>query len=282
MHNSKAFVVGQFLQNAAIPDMKTARVKLASRRRRVLSIAGLDPSGGAGSLADLGVIQDLGEQPQAIISALTVQSSAQLVRSQPVPPLMLAQQLGQLRGADAPDAVKIGALGHPQTASVIASWLQLRPIPAVWDPVQLASSGGALNAVGALEQACTQLLHQIDLVCPNHAELELLLRTTGRRDAADLARAYGTAVLVTGGDQRDADVHNCLFVAGGVHHWSWPRRTGRFRGTGCTLSSAIAVALARGLDLLNAVAAGQDYTQRAIAAAQVHSPGLYLLNRVGE
>ncbi|QTX04291.1 bifunctional hydroxymethylpyrimidine kinase/phosphomethylpyrimidine kinase [Agromyces archimandritae] len=217
---------------------------------RVLSIAGSDPSGGAGIQADLKSISALGGYGMAAIAALTAQNTRG-VRSVHVPPAaFLAEQLDAISDDIDIDAVKIGMLANADVIDAVASWLRrVRPPVVVLDPVMVATSGDRLLDLDA-ERALRSLLPLADLVTPNIAELAVLAETepatawTGIVAQAEVVSAgYGVRVLAKGGHLDGATVPDALVdaVNATIVEFSGDRiETTATHGTGCSLSSAIA------------------------------------------
>lgn len=225
---------------------------------RVLSIAGSDPSGGAGIQADLKSIAAHGGYGMAAITALTVQNT-QGVRAVHVPPaVFLVQQLEAVSDDITIDAVKIGMLGDAEVVTAVRSWLEkVRPGVVVLDPVMVATSGDRLLQASA-ETALRGLLPLADLITPNLAELAMLL---GEAQAASWAEALeqgrrlatdtGATILVKGGHLDGAACPDALVNTSGllareiveVPGDRIPTRNSH--GTGCSLSSAMATAQAR-------------------------------------
>jgi hydroxymethylpyrimidine/phosphomethylpyrimidine kinase len=224
----------------------------------VLSIAGSDPSGGAGIQADLKSIAAHGGYGMAAITALTAQNTRG-VRAVHVPPAtFLAQQLDAISDDINIDAVKIGMLGDAEVIAVVRGWLEkVRPGVVVLDPVMVATSGDRLLQESA-EAALRRLLPLADLITPNLAELAMLLGEEqadswpaaleqGRR----LAAATGATVLVKGGHLDGGACPDALVNTGGLLSQEVvvlqgeriPTRNSH--GTGCSLSSAMATAQAR-------------------------------------
>jgi hydroxymethylpyrimidine/phosphomethylpyrimidine kinase len=238
-----------------------------------LTIAGSDPSGGAGIQADLKTFHAFGVYGTAVLTALTVQNTRGVRAVHPVPPDVVVAQLDAVDDDLRVAAAKIGLVPAPAHAAALADRLRRRPLPnLVLDPVLVAGSGDALCAEGTAT-ALRALLPGSALVTPNLAEAAAL---TGRsvRDPtgmADAARALvdlgARAALVTGGHLpgRPVDV---LFADGVVHTLDASRvAVARTHGTGCTLSAAIAAGLASGLDLLAAVSRARRFVQHALAGA---------------
>ncbi|MFE4195229.1 bifunctional hydroxymethylpyrimidine kinase/phosphomethylpyrimidine kinase [Paenarthrobacter sp. NPDC056912] len=225
---------------------------------RVLSIAGSDPSGGAGIQADLKSIAAHGGYGMAAITALTAQNTLG-VRAVHVPPVeFLRQQLDAISGDITIDAVKIGMLGDAAVINEVRSWLEdVRPAVVVLDPVMVATSGDRLLRESA-ETALRALLPLADLVTPNLPELAMLL---GEPEAPDWASALdqgkrlvaecGNTVLVKGGHLAGSECPDALVNTSGllrqdVVEVAGPRvETMNSHGTGCSLSSALATVQAR-------------------------------------
>ncbi|AJT43123.1 hydroxymethylpyrimidine kinase [Psychromicrobium lacuslunae] len=221
---------------------------------RVLSIAGTDPSGGAGIQADLKSIAAQGGYGMAAVTALVAQNT-QGVRSVHLPPVeFLAEQLNAVSDDVQIDAVKIGMLANQQVIAVVAKWLeQQRPPIVVIDPVMVATSGDRLLDAEA-EDALRKLLRYADLVTPNLPELAILSDSAQATDWAEaleqatkLSLKFQVAVLAKGG-HLDGDLAPDALVEGTtISHFPGRRvQTSNTHGTGCSLSSALATRRAAG------------------------------------
>lgn len=264
----------------AAPDPRaTARAFLRRWRRsavpRVLSIAGSDPSGGAGVQADLKSIAANGGYGMAAITALTVQNTRG-VRAVHVPPTeMLGAQLDALSDDIVIDAVKIGMLADADVVSTVIAWLdRVRPPIVVLDPVMVATSGDRLLDADA-ESALHELARRAHLITPNLAELEALTgdRLHGWEDALAagerLSARIGAAVLVKGGHLPGDQAPDALVDArdGSRREFAGTRlATGSTHGTGCSLSSAIATRMARGEEPGDAVDAARTWLRESLRA----------------
>jgi hydroxymethylpyrimidine/phosphomethylpyrimidine kinase len=238
-----------------------------------LTIAGSDPSGGAGIQADLKTFHAFDVYGAAVLTALTVQNTREVRAVHAVAPEMVIAQLDAVTDDLRVSAAKIGLVPDPEVAAALAARLARRPLPQlVLDPVLLAGSGDALST-GGTAAALRALLPHATLVTPNLPEAAAL---TGRRvddlDAmADAARALvalgAAAALVKGGHLPGRPVD--VLVADGVVHRIDGTRvpTGATHGTGCTLSAAIVAGLATGRDLVAAVARAKKFVHDALAAA---------------
>jgi len=228
---------------------------------RVLSIAGSDSGGGAGIQADIKTITMLGGYAMTAVTALTAQDTTGVHLVEPASPAMVAAQIDACTGDLGVDAVKIGMLGSPEIAAVVADRLERLAVPVVFDPVMIATSGAALADTATIA-AFERLMALATLTTPNVPECAAL----GGEAAL---RARGIAWLAKGGDAEGAEVTDRLAVPGAQDLvWTAPRiHTRHTHGTGCTLSSAIATHLARGLALADAVAEARAFVRAALLAA---------------
>jgi hydroxymethylpyrimidine/phosphomethylpyrimidine kinase len=237
---------------------------------RVLVVAGLDPTGGAGLVADLEALRAAGASGWAVAAALTFQGPKGARGFEAVSEATLLAQLDTLLdGRERPRAVKTGALGSAALARVLADRLRappLRRVPLVVDPVLAASSGAPLLDTGGvpLGEALLPLLARAWLVTPNLPELALLTGDDVSSDAAAVRAARrlpARAVLVKGGHREGAPL-DLLVERGRVVNLAGRRRPGTARGTGCRLASATAGFLARGVPLEEAVRKAKRIVER--------------------
>ena len=258
------------------------------RPPRVLSIAGSDPSGGAGIQADLKSIAANGGYGMAVITALTAQNTTGVEAIHVPPSGFLAQQLDAVSSDIEIDAVKIGMLFTEQVIHTVGCWLaEARPSIVVLDPVMVAASGARLLNPEA-ERALHELCGAADLVTPNLPELAVLTRTTeatswaaARNQAQRLADTVGTNVLVKGGHLPGPEAPDALVEPGmlcPVAQFAAVRvPTENTHGTGCSLSAAVATQRCLTDSWAAAVGAAKDWLVAAIAAADIldvgHGPG---------
>lgn len=221
-----------------------------ARIPRVLSIAGTDPTGGAGAQADLKAIAAAGGFGLSVITALVAQNTQGVCEIHTPPQSFLRAQLDAVFDDVQVDSVKIGMLGDAATTRTVSDYLAAHPVPVVVvDPVMVATSGDRLLTEDA-EEALRQLIRDhADVVTPNIPELAVL---TGQPvpdtfDAAiNFGRAYaakaGVQVLVKGGHLEGGHASNALVSPGGAVHTVEVARvdTKNTHGTGCSLSSALA------------------------------------------
>ena len=239
-----------------------------------LTIAGSDSGGGAGIQADLKTFAAHRVHGLSAIAALTAQHTRG-VTAVNVPPMdFLRAQLDACFDDFDIRAVKLGMLATAEVIGVVADALHAhRPAAVIVDPVMVATSGAKLLEDSALQAMRMQLLPLAHVVTPNLPEAELLLgraiadATAMRQAARDLLALGARAVFLKGGHlPGDADVIDLYCDEDGLAETSHPRLPLEAHGTGCTLSSAIACALAQGMDLADAVNAGKAYLTGALAA----------------
>ncbi|WP_374527166.1 bifunctional hydroxymethylpyrimidine kinase/phosphomethylpyrimidine kinase [Novosphingobium sp.] len=228
---------------------------------RILSIAGSDSSGGAGIQADIKTITMLGGYAMTAITALTAQNTLGVTMVEAASPAMVAAQIDACVSDIGVDAVKIGMLGSAEIAAVVAERLGALTVPIVFDPVMIATSGAALadnETIAAFER----LMALATLTTPNVPELVAL----GGHDGM---AARGVTYLAKGGDAEGERVEDVLVVPGEAPHVMAGTRihTRHTHGTGCTLSSAIATWLAKGLPLPEAVDRARLFVRSALRAA---------------
>ena len=241
--------------------------------RTALSIAGSDSSGGAGIQADIKTMSANGVYAMTAVTALTAQNTTGVTDILDSTPAFLSAQLDAVFTDIFPDAVKIGMVSSAELIFVIAQKLrQYNARHIVVDPVMVATSGSRLLREDAVEALKTELLPLAEVATPNIPEAEILadmpIRTPADMEAAarSISEKYGCAVLCKGGhDLNDA---NDLLWRDGAGHWFNGRRIDNpnTHGTGCTLSSAIASNLAKGMALEDAVRRAKEYISGALAA----------------
>lgn len=248
---------------------QTARVP------RVLSIAGTDPSGGAGVQADLKSIAASGGYGMCVTTSLVAQNTCG-VREVFTPPLeFLTVQLAAVFDDVTVDAVKIGMLGDADTIRTVRTWLSEHPVPVVvLDPVMIASSGDRLLQAEA-EQALRDLVPLVNVITPNIPELAVLCQKEpaqtfdeAHEQAANLAAATGTTVIVKGGHLCGQDAGNtAVFPDGTCAHVRTPRLDSRnTHGTGCSLSSSLATRL--GVELLQHTEAAEHTAEQSVLTSE--------------
>ena len=256
---------------------------------RIVSIAGSDSGGGAGIQADIKTITMLGGHAMTAVTAITAQNTLGVTEVMAVPTATVLAQIEAVVGDIGVDAVKIGMIGSAETAGAIADYFTPsrpaaspppqggREVPVVFDPVMAATTGAAL-ADEATIAAFARLMAVATLVTPNVPELAaltgLIVNSEAHLELAAraLAERHGIAVLAKGGHLAGGMLIDLLVDRDGtVTRWTSERiETRHNHGTGCTLSSAIAVGLASGHPLPQAIGAARSYVRAAMLAA----PGL--------
>ncbi|WP_300266269.1 bifunctional hydroxymethylpyrimidine kinase/phosphomethylpyrimidine kinase [Microbacterium sp.] len=252
-----------------------ARWRGIGRVPRVLSIAGSDPSGGAGIQADVKAIAANGGYAMAVVTALTAQNTHG-VRAVHVPPAsFLAEQLDAISDDIPVDAVKIGMLANAEVIGAVQRWLDTHePKTVVIDPVMISTSGDRLLD-SAAESALRELLLRADVITPNLAELATLAGTEPTSDwtraketAAVLAARFDTIVLVKGGHLGGDDAPDALVTADGAEEFTGARIfTDATHGTGCSLSAALATRRAAGDDWNDALRSARAWLRESLHAA---------------
>jgi hydroxymethylpyrimidine/phosphomethylpyrimidine kinase len=241
-----------------------------------LTIAGSDPSGGAGIQADLKTFHQLGVYGEAVITLLTVQNTSGVSRVECVRASLVTEQIRAVLDDIPPRAAKTGALGNVEIVEAVAEIAGEFKFPLVVDPVMIGKHGARLVSADACEAIARRLVPRAYLVTPNLEEAAVLtgIEVSGveamREAAARLCEMGAKAALVKGGHLpgRPIDV---LFANGEWREFDAERiETRHTHGTGCTYSAAIAAELARGLELPMAVARAKKFTTEAIRTA----PGL--------
>ncbi len=258
----------------------------------VVTLAGNDPSGGAGIAADIETLVSLGCHPAPVITALTVQDTHNVQALLPVDPdAVLAQARAVLE--DMPVAAfKIGVIGDADNVAALYTLLAAYPdIPVVLDPVLAAGGGAQLASAALIEAIQTLLLPLTTVLTPNSVEARRLAPEADTLEACAMALlARGCRyVLITGGHESEppAEVVNTLYGNNRLlETWRWPRLPHEYHGSGCTLASAIAALLAQGrvpdaeASIHSILHRAQHYTWQALRAGYQAGGGQWLPNRL--
>lgn len=237
----------------------------------VLICSAIDPSGGAGLLADTRVVSLLGGRPVGVVTALTVQDTHGMRSSHELDADVIGAQLGALLQDIEVRAVKLGILGSAKVIDEISRALDLTSAPVVWDPVG-APSHGDVRYGDLFPPALKELGRHLTLITPNARELGALaqapIETLAEAVAAAevFARIAGVAVLVKGGHLGTDESVDVLCHEGRAEYLRGPRvGEADVHGTGCALSSAIATYLALGMPMLEACRRAKDFVAQRIA-----------------
>ena len=242
-----------------------------------LTIAGSDPSGGAGIQADLKTFHQFGVYGEAVITLLTVQNTRRVSRVEILDAQFVTEQLEAVLEDIPPNAAKTGALGNAAVIEAVANQASRFAFPLVVDPVMISKHGAPLIAPEAASALKERLLPRCALITPNVPEAEVLsgLSVTGiesANKAAERILALGAqAVLIKGGHLTGDEAVDLLATATRTETYSSKRiDTRHTHGTGCTYSAAITAELAKGTELFQAVARAKQFLARAIET----NPGL--------
>lgn len=253
----------------------------------VLTIAGFDPSSGAGITADLKTIAAHGCYGVAAITALTVQNTQGVSRVEPQSVDLLRETLAALAEDSALAAIKVGMLGSAARAEVVAEFLSWHPnVPVVLDPILRSSSGAELVDAEGIKILTTKLLRLSTVITPNMDEAAALTGQAVRtmadmRSAAKEFQSHGAKnVVITGGHSRE-NVDLLVDESGKEFEFAGPKlESDATHGTGCAFSTALACGLAKGHDLKTAVKAAKEYVRQAIHAAYPVGKGAGPMNHL--
>ena len=249
---------------------------LARSAAVALSIAGSDPSGGAGLQADLKTFHQFGVYGMAVPTLLTVQNTLGVESSTCLSPALVRAQLDSVHSDIPPVAAKTGALGEPAVVSVVADWVRSSDVPLVVDPVMVSTHGDSLASDQTMDAIVEELLPRCFLVTPNLPEavrlsgIAITDRSDMRRAAERIGKLGARRVLVKGG-HLDSDPVDLLLADEVVLTFPASRIESRHtHGTGCVLSAAITAMLALDHTLADAIKHAKLYVTEAIRTA----PGL--------
>lgn len=268
-------VLEQRIRNGKMENLKKYRV--------ALSIAGSDPSGGAGLQADLKTFSACGCYGATAVVAVVDENTVGVTGVHPIPVDFVTGQIRSVLDDIAADAVKIGMLHSSELVIAVKETLEKYDISnIVLDPVMVATSGDPLLEADAVETLKTVLIPYARVITPNIPEAEILLgkRITSQSELPECARLLSqdgkVSVLLKAGHLSDEELTDVFYNAetGNVLELKSPRlATANTHGTGCTLSSAVAAFLARGFSLDDAVRNAKDYIARAIEAGSHYRIG---------
>lgn len=246
------------------------------KRINALTIAGTDPSGGAGIQADLKAFSALGAYGTSVITALVAQNTQGVQSVYHIDPAFVAAQLDSVLNDVRIDSAKIGMLANADIVTAVAERLRHYALPyVVLDTVMLAKSGDPLLAPEAVESIRRELLPLVSIITPNLPEAAALLACSPAenerqmREQGQALLAMGCqAVLMKGGHLSEGESPDWLFTADSEQRFSAPRVVTRHtHGTGCTLSAALAALRPRHESWTTTVAAAKNYLQQALQQA---------------
>ena len=256
---------------------------MKKRYNRVLTIAGSDSGGGAGIQADIKAISAMGCFAASAITAVTVQNTVGVQAVHPIPLDILSGQIEAVLSDIGADAVKIGMLHSAEVVEVVAAKIEEHAIRnLVVDPVMVSTSGHRLIEESAVEVLKKRLFPLARVITPNLPEAEILIGRAipGESDfkavAQELADTYGVSVLLKAGHLTDDILTDYFYNAEDGTLTLLPSKrvdTRNTHGTGCTLSSAFAAALAKGENLTTAAKSAKSYIEKAIISGAEYEIG---------
>ena len=256
---------------------------MSLNRPVVLSFSGHDPSGGAGIQADIETLISHQCHSCSVITALTEQDSRNVKKLIPQNPQDIVDQAHTLLNDFQVKVIKIGLIGHYETALAIHSILIENPhIPVILDPVLAAGGGTSLSNKPLLDCISEQLLPCTTILTPNSEEARILSQQDSLTDCGHTLIDKGCDyVLITGTHEQSTSVDNQLFQKDNkTETFSWDRLSEEYHGSGCTLASSIAALVAQGLDPFTAISEAQEYTWNALAASYHPGKGQHMPNRL--
>jgi len=266
-------------------NLKARRKKLQGK---VLIIAGSDSGGGAGIQADIKTVTALDGFAMTAMTSLTTQNTQGVFDIYNVPSSFIAEQIKVVLRDIGADVIKIGMLSQPEIIKVVCDTLEdeAPEVPIILDPVMVAKGGASLLSEEANDALKTLMVPRALVLTPNIPEAETLAGIVAPRveEAEDLALALSIlgpqAILLKGGHRDGEEVVDLLMEGGQVVEIYTSARinTVHTHGTGCTLSSALAVGIAQGLTLRNSVKRAREYVQEAIRTAPCYGKGHGPLN----
>jgi hydroxymethylpyrimidine/phosphomethylpyrimidine kinase len=245
--------------------------------RVALTIAGSDPSGGAGLQGDLKTFHRMGVYGEAVVTLITVQNTMGVTRVDVMAPDLVVEQIQAVCSDIPPHAAKLGALGNRAVVEAVAAAAQNFPFPLVIDPVMISKHGAPLMDQEGQRAMAACLIARAFLLTPNLEEAAVLAGfpvtdvASMRKAAEKLASLGAKNVLIKGGHLQGDAVDVLFEPERGFHEFSSPRvATAHTHGTGCTYSAAITAELAKGATLLTAIGKAKEFITEAIRTA----PGL--------
>lgn len=250
---------------------------------RVLSIAGSDPGGGAGIQADIKAISACGAYATTVITAITVQNTKGVSNVHAVPDHIVEEQINAVLSDIGSDAIKIGMLNSEEIIEIVCEAIDKYKIRnVILDPVMVATSGDKLLKDEAIFNLKDQLIPRVRVITPNIPEAEILLdkQITTQNDiflcAQELAQKFGISVLLKAGHLIDDELIDVFFdfeKKQTLEMKSKRINSKNTHGTGCTMSSAFAAYLSKGLELRECALKAKDYVNEAILTGSEYEIG---------
>ena len=230
----------------------------------VMSIAGVDPSGGAGVLTDIKAFQAIGVYGTGVVTALTAQNPYKFFSTMPIPEEYIEEQIDSVLDAYEVEFIKTGMLYSPEIIKMVSKKIEQYDLKAVVDPVMVATSGGDLTREDLAKAMNKYLLPKSILTTPNISEAEKLTNSkiSSKEDAIKASELIGCNNIITGGH---LDGINTINIDGDVSIIKQELiKTDNLHGTGCNLSAAITAFLAKNNDLYTAIQKALDYVYEGI------------------
>jgi hydroxymethylpyrimidine/phosphomethylpyrimidine kinase len=254
----------------------------------VLTFAASDPSGGAGLQADILTLASMGCHPLSVMTAVTVQDTVGVEDVLPIDSDWVADQARAILEDVPVAAFKIGVMGSVENIAAIAEIVSDYPeIPLILDPVLASARGDEFANEDAIQAIRELLIPQATIITPNSLELRRLALEDDEdgvlleKLALRLIELGSEYVLVTGTHESTVEVINTLFNDKGVvRSDTWKRLPGSYHGSGCTLASALAATMARGLDIAEAVREAQDFTWQSLKFGYRPGMGQFVPDRL--
>ncbi|GHB14060.1 bifunctional hydroxymethylpyrimidine kinase/phosphomethylpyrimidine kinase [Salinicola rhizosphaerae] len=254
----------------------------------VMILAGHDPSGGAGLVADAEAVRGCGGWPVTVPTAMTVQSTRDVIDVEACRGDFIRRAARALLDDFRVSAIKVGLIPDLEVLEAVIDVARMAPgVPLILDPVVASGAGTELSTPGLAETLRSRLLPLVDILTPNRRELALLAAAPEADEVTQVVEIMSlgcAAVLVTGTDPLEGEA-----AAGNVVHtlhtpelnrqWQWPRLPANYHGSGCTLASALASRLAAGEGLAAACAQAQRFTWDTLDNALALGQGQYLPDR---
>ena len=230
----------------------------------VMSIAGVDPSGGAGVLTDIKAFQAIGVYGTGVVTALTAQNPYKFFSTMPIPEEYIEEQIDSVLDAYEVEFIKTGMLYSPEIIKMVSKKIEQYDLKAVVDPVMVATSGGDLTREDLAKAMNKYLLPKSILTTPNISEAEKLTNSkiSSKKDAIKASELIGCNNIITGGH---LDGINTINIDGDVSIIKQELiKTDNLHGTGCNLSAAITAFLAKNNDLHTSIQKALDYVYEGI------------------
>lgn len=259
-----------------VRDSETSNGPNTQRTPIALTIAGSDSGGGAGIQADLKTFSALGVYGASVLTALTAQNTQSVTAIHDVPADFVAQQMVAVLSDLDVCAIKIGMLSSIDIIKSVSTVLrEFAHIPVVLDPVMVAKSGDSLLQADAVDTLLEYLCPQASIITPNIPEAARLLGTTDAKtldqmheQARSLSQIASCSILLKGGHLDATHSTDILYMDAKIRPFEFARiNTRNTHGTGCTLSSAIAAGIAKGLNVETAIEQATHYVHQSIAFA---------------